>query len=203
MKKVISVFVLAVMATSVLFAVSGCSGNSGMQAEIDTLKQSIEDLVSENGDLSERVEDLENKNNVFWTDKAEYDENETMTVYFKDTAVFKIRLNFDTSHGYPIRMSKISFNYFTYVTSLVSDITGESVLGTSYVACETVSSVPNPDWETVTICRKNEETSINGNVDVQEGMLEATSYDFVICVPGTAFELARFVDVSVYNTAVT
>ncbi|HIW03258.1 MAG TPA: hypothetical protein H9692_00855 [Firmicutes bacterium] len=203
MKKVISVFVLAVMAASVLFAVAGCSGNSGMQAEIDTLKQSIEDLVSENGDLSERVEDLENKNNVFWTDKAEYDENETMTVYFKDTAVFKIRLNFDTSHGYPIRMSKISFNYFTYVTSLVSDITGESVLGTSYVACETVSSVPNPDWETVTICRKNEETSINGNVDVQEGMLEATSYDFVICVPGTAFELARFVDVSVYNTAVT
>ena len=197
MKKVISVFVLAVMVTSVLFAVAGCSGNSGMQQNSDNSA-----LLAELEELKDRVEDIENKNNVFWTDKAEYAEDETMTVWFKDTAVFKIRLNFDTSHGYPIRMSRVYFNYFTYVTSLVSDITGQSVLGTSYVACETVSSVPNQDWETVTICRKNEETSVNGNVSVQDGMLEATSYDFVICVPGTAFELARFVDVSVYNTSV-
>ena len=85
MKKLISVFVLAIMAASVLLAVAGCSDNSALLAEIEELK--------------DRVEDLENKNNVFWTDKAEYAEDETMTVYFKNTAVFEVSLDFESLHG--------------------------------------------------------------------------------------------------------
>ena len=195
MKKLISVFVLAVMAASVLLAVAGCSENSGMQQNSDSSA-----LLAEIEDLKDRVEDLENKNNVFWTDKAEYSETETMTVYFKDTAVFKIRLNFDTSHGFAVRMSSEYFNYFAYVTSLVSDINAVSVLGTSYITCETASCLSNPN-DSVTVCYKGKETSANGNFRIQEGMQNAASYDFVICVPGTAFELARFVNVGVYKTA--
>lgn len=85
MKKLISVFVLAVMVASVLLAVAGCSDNSGMQQNSDSSA-----LLAEIEELKDRVEDLENKNNVFWTDKAEYSEHETMTIYFKDTAVFNV-----------------------------------------------------------------------------------------------------------------
>ena len=190
-KAVITVMAVIMSLTAVCFAF-GCTGTT-QNNDNETLRAEIEDL-------KDRVEDLENKNNVFWTDKAEYSEHETMTVYFKDTAVFKIRLNFDTIHGFAIRMSSEYFNYFAYVTSLVSDINAVSVLGTSYITCEAASCLPNPN-ESVTICYKGKETSANGNFRIQEGMENATSYDFVICVPGTAFELARFVNLGIYKTS--
>ena len=116
MKKLISVFVLAMMAVSMLFAVAGCSDNSALLAEIEGLK--------------DRVEDLENKNNVFWTDKAEYAETETMTVYFKDTAVFKIRISdsrkFLASGGAII-------NADIMIESQKSDYYAENILGESYI----------------------------------------------------------------------
>ena len=37
---------LAVMVVSVLFVVEGCSGNSGIQAKLEELKNRVENLVS-------------------------------------------------------------------------------------------------------------------------------------------------------------
>ena len=183
MKKAVIAVMVVIMTLTAAFMVSGCT-DEAMQTQIDS--------------LMDRVEDLENKNNVFWTDKTEYAETETMTVYFKDTAIFKIRLNFNTIFNTAFEMNNLYFNYFAYVTSLVSDINAVSVLGTSYITCETASCLSNPN-DSVTVCYKGKETSANGNFRIQEGMQNAASYDFVICVPGTAFELARFADVTVYK----
>ena len=171
MKKAVIAVMVVIMTLTAAFMVSGCT-DEAMQIQIDS--------------LMDRVEDLENKNNVFWTDKTEYAETETMTV----------RLNFNTIFNTAFEMNNLYFNYFAYVTSLVSDINAVSVLGTSYITCETASCLSNPN-DSVTVCYKGKETSANGNFRIQEGMQNAASYDFVICVPGTAFELARFADVTV------
>ena len=193
MKKLISVFVLAVMVVSVLFAVAGCSGNSGIQQNSDNSA-----LQAELEELKDRVEDLENKNNVFWTDKAEYAEDETMTVYFKDTAVYEIRLSFDTtSFGLAFGVaSEHVINGSLYVKSLKSDIFADAVLSNSYLLCENGIALKKTSTSQ-TIIYKDIEKNVGAVYESSNNVADGTNYDFVICVPGTAFELARFVDVSV------
>ena len=184
MKKVISVFVLAIMAVSMLFAVAGCSDNSALLAEIEELK--------------DRVEDLENKNNVFWTDKAEYAEDETMTVYFRNTAVYKIRLDFNTLPGTAFWITGNDvINYHLIITSLVVDQYAGFIIDTSYVTWGDGNFLPNISSSNMTICHRGIETEAGGSLHSDENATNKQRYDFVICVPGTAFELARFVNVSV------
>lgn len=180
MKKLISVFVLAIMAVSMLFAVAGCSDNSALLAEIEELK--------------DRVEDLENKNNVFWTDKAEYAEDETMTVWFKDTAVFTVRIDHSGNNAFWASGSYI--NGWVHIKSLKTDISSDAVIATSYLSWENGTCLRNKSNSPVTL-RKNVEQGVGSNFNATEALQSDTTYDFVICVPGTAFELARFKNIFV------
>lgn len=185
MKKLISVFVLAIMAVSMLFAVAGCSDNSALLAEIEELK--------------DRVEDLENKNNVFWTDKAEYAEDETMTVYFKNTAVFEVSLDFESLHGTAFwdTGSGTGVNGAVFIKSLVADIYSDAIISTSYIIGEEATYVRTSSPSDNILLKGVKETT--ANVYRSQTLLSNDdSYDFVVCVPGTAFELARFVNVSIY-----
>ena len=62
-RAIIAVMAVIMSLTAVCFAF-GCTGTT-QNNDNETLRAEIEDL-------KDRVEDLENKNNVFWTDKAEY-----------------------------------------------------------------------------------------------------------------------------------
>lgn len=187
MKKLISVFVLAVMVASVLLAVAGCSDNSGMRRTANSSA-----LLAEIEELKDRVEDLENKNNVFWTDKAEYSEHETMTIYFKDTAVFNVAMAKEPALAGGIEYINTSF----ILTSLVSDIAAASIVGSSYV--EWNNGVCFADKEPgEAVCKQNIETSFNlYYYGASDAISMGTEYSIVICIPGTPFELARFINVS-------
>ena len=194
MKKLISVFVLAIMVASVLLAVAGCSDNSGMQQNSDSSA-----LLAELEELKDRVEDLENKNNVFWTDKAEYAEDETMTVYFKNTAVFEVSLDFESLHGTAFwdTGSGTGVNGAVFIKSLVADIYSDAIISTSYIIGEEATYVRTSSPSDNILLKGVKETT--ANVYRSQTLLSNDdSYDFVVCVPGTAFELARFVNVSIY-----
>ena len=68
MKKAVIAVMAVIITLAAAFMVSGCT-DEAMQAQIDG--------------LMDRVEDLENKNNVFWTEKTEYAETETMLVLLR------------------------------------------------------------------------------------------------------------------------
>ena len=129
MKKLIATAMIAIVFVSVLCVFSGCG------SEVPTYDDT--ELYYEIESLKDRIENLENKNNVFWTDKAEYGEHETMTVYFKDTAVFEIRLRFDTGSGLAFGIANnYVINGSLYIKSLVSDILADYVIDSSYILCE-------------------------------------------------------------------
>ena len=71
------------------------SENKTLTDKVGDLTTDVNDLTIENGALKDRVEGL----NVFTTDKAEYGEHETMTVYFNNKPVLKIRINFDNIYS--------------------------------------------------------------------------------------------------------
>ena len=143
-----------------------------------------------NEELSDRIDAL----NVFTTDKAEYNERETMTVYFKNVPVLKIRLRFDTVDGTPLYSS--SFSCAMYMTSLCSDIYFESILSTMLLVWDNGVCVRQNPTST-SLLTKNEETKVGGYfADTDDAYTNGTWFDIVICVPGTPFELARFKNVS-------
>ena len=184
-KAIIAVMAVIMSLTAVCFAF-GCTGTT-QNNDNETLRAEIEDL-------KDRVE-----NNVFWTDKAEYAETETMTVYFKDTAVLEVKLDFDTAFGTAFWVSgTYVINYYVIIKSLQSDIYAETITNTSYVAWESGSALTYQS-EYDTICYQNEAVATGGYVESEVAVAHEGQYDFVICVPGTAFELARFVNVTVHK----
>ena len=181
MKKLISVFVLAIMAVSMLFAVAGCSDNSALLAELE--------------DLKDRVEDLENKNNVFWTDKAEYAEDETMTVWFKDQQIFNISI--DSSDPFQAAGDRY-INGRVIIENFVADVYADYVLGFSYIQWENDYGDSGTcvrklyDSPSFVVCQKGQEVDCPLTFDATETLANGESFDFVICIPGTPFELAHF-----------
>ena len=168
--------------------------NGELSDKISDLIADINDLTTENGELSDRIESL----NVFWTDKAEYGERETMTVYFGNRPVLKIRIDFDNLRGTAL-FGEWALNNSLYITSLCADIYADSIVGTSFVDSDNGTFVRDPS-SSVRILTQNKETSITGSFDAtKEAYAGATWFDIVICVPGTPFELARFKNVSVYK----
>ena len=199
--------VIIVMAISMV----GC-GTSQMQSEIDGLKQAVEDLMKENEDLTDKIDDLTTENdtltdtvtdltdkvtslNVFTADKAEYEEHETMTVYFKNQPVLKIRINFDNIFKTALFGGSV-MNHIISITSLCADMYAETIVGTSFVVsnsgtCVRRSSAGNQ------ILKHNVEVAVPGQFAcTDEAYNNSTWFDLVICVPGTPFELARFKNIS-------
>ncbi|MCH5163053.1 MAG: bZIP transcription factor [Clostridiales bacterium] len=197
MKKLLTVLALTLMTVVMAIAVIGC-GTTDTTA-IDELTKRIEALEKENEDLKKKDNELQNQVNnlnVFWADKKEYAETDTMTIYFRDTAVYKIRLRFDTLNGTPFSSGGYYLiNAYFYLTGLCSDIqTGEVVFGT-FLESDKGDYLRSTDF--TELAKQGVETSTGSNYTSKN--IENTSItrlDFVVCVPGTKVELARFKNVS-------
>ncbi len=196
MRKMLKVLAAIFAAVVMTIPMVACGDSSKTQSELDLLKETIEeltdrldDLIDQNEELSDRIDAL----NVFTTDKTEYNEHETMTVYFKNTPVLKIRLNFDLSMGTPLWGGS---NFELYVTSLCGNLLAQSITGTIRLDWDNGSCFRKLSTST-TVLKQNEEKSTGGYFDnSEEARANGTWYDLVICVPGTPFELARFKNVS-------
>lgn len=164
--------------------------NKTLTDKVGDLTTDVNDLTIENGALKDRVEGL----NIFTTDKAEYGEKETMTVYFNNKPVLKIRLGFDSLEGTPLFGAAINFSL--YITSLCADIYDESIIGTMLIVCDSGAFSRKPSSD-ISLIKQNKETNVVGSfIDASSDCAHATWFDLVICVPGTPFELARFKNVS-------
>jgi hypothetical protein len=196
MRKMLKVLAAIFAAVVMTIPMVACGDSSKTQSELDLLKETIEeltdrldDLIDQNEELSDRIDAL----NVFTTDKTEYNEHETMTVYFKNTPVLKIRLNFDLSMGTPLWGGS---NFELYITSLCGNLLAQSITGTIRLDWDNGSCFRKLSTST-TVLKQNEEKSTGGYFDnSEEARANGTWYDLVICVPGTPFELARFKNVS-------
>lgn len=172
------------------------------------LTEKIDDLIAENGALSDKIDDLTTENgalsdkidslNVFTSDKKEYGEHETMTVYFKKNPVLKIRLSFDNIYGTALFSGSV-MNHAIRITSLCADIYAETIIGTSFAESNVGTFVRSSSAGTK-ILKQNQEVGIVGQFDCSDEAYNSSIYfDIVICVPGTPFELARFKNVSHYD----
>ena len=203
MKKALKILAIIATVMVTVLPLAACGDSSKTQSELDLLKETIEELTDRldelataNGELADKNEELSDRIdalNVFTTDEAEYNEHETMTIYFRNTPVLKIRCGFDNLYKTPLFGG---FNFDLYLTSLCADINSESILGTMLLDWDNGSCVRRPSTSTY-ICRKNIERNVVGSfLDPEEAYANGTWFDFVICVPGTPFELARFKNVS-------
>ncbi len=202
MRKMLGI-IAAIVAVMVMALPLAACGNSSAGKSEDDLKDIIAELIDKNEELTNKVDDLTAENgeltdkinalNVFMTDKTEYNEHETMTVYFKNTPVLKIRLNFDLSMGTPLWGGS---NFELYITSLCGNLLAQSITGTIRLDWDNGSCFRKLSTST-TVLKQNEEKSTGGYFDnSEEARANGTWYDLVICVPGTPFELARFKNVS-------
>ena len=197
MKKLFTMTVLALMTVVMAVAVTGCGTDSEaidrLTKRIDALEKESEELEKENNNLQNQFNNL----NVFWADKKEYSEMETMTIYFRDTAVYKIRLSFDTLSGKPFdRGGKYAFNGDFCVTGLCSDIYSSEIIGASFIEWDEGVSTLDSKYQQLLI-QKDIETRIGAAYYGSSPDYSVMTWlDFVICVPGTHVELARFKNVS-------
>lgn len=192
MKKLIATAVIAIVFVSVLCVFSGCG------SEVPTYDDT--ELYYEIESLKDRIENLENKNNVFWTDKAEYSETETMMVYFKDTAVYEIRLDGEsTASGKPLFVTgKNVISASIAVKCLQVDTYSGSFLESTFIFGDNVKFIKTSTSGTNILLPVGVEKSLGASYEGDENaVVNGSSYDYVICVPGTPFELARFVNVSI------
>lgn len=178
MKKAVIAVMVVIMTLTAAFMVSGCT-DTAMQTQIDS--------------LMDRVEDLENKNNVFWTEKTEYAETETMTVYFKDAAVFSIFISSDPALLGGAQFITTSFT----ITALSVDLYNLSIIPYCYLEWESgVCEFYDKDLYS-RLCKKGIPTQCNlAFRSTNDAIAYGEKYSVVMCVPGTKFELARFVNVT-------
>ncbi|MDE6677248.1 MAG: hypothetical protein K2K12_06035 [Clostridia bacterium] len=184
MKKLFTVLALALMTAVMAFTVAGCGNSAPTKEDFDALKNRVEELEEQNKNL-----------NVFWTDKAEYSETETMTIYFRDTAVYKIRLDFTRSGGKPFWKGTSALNGAFYITGLCSDFYSSEIIGASFLESDKGFLELNSKYEP-SLIKKGVETSQSTYYETSTNYSGMTWLDFVICVPGTHVELARFKNVS-------
>ncbi len=179
MKKVVVCVLCAIMVT-VMFVITGCSDNS----------EQIAQLQQRNIELEQRIEELERKDisadpkdlSVFWTDKAEYVEGETVTVYFGENAVYKVVVE-----QYNVGLDVFSIQL--QVTSLICPISKASILLYSYIVWDAGQIVNATDYG-VGICNLNVVTRTGCDFRNAAAALEnATFFDLVLCVPGVPFPL--------------
>lgn len=161
MKKALKILAIIATVMVTVLPLAACSDSSKTQSELDLLKETIEeltdrldDLTAENGELTDKINGL----NVFTSDKAEYEEHETMTIFFKNVPVLKLRIDFTNIYGTAVWSG--SFNFSVFITALCADIYDESIIGTAFIAwdngyCLRGSATPD-------LIKRNVETMAGG-----------------------------------------
>ena len=176
--KLIAVMLVLVSSIMLFTACQGAEGPQGPKGE--------QGAQGPAGDIS--------KLNMFWTDKAEYSESETVTVYFADKEVYTIR---KTYGSYAAIIGYINFGL--EVTCLSVDLPLESIA--RYINLYWDDGVfVNMQTYSSDICKVN----IKKTTDVEfrgtnDAMTNKTYLNLVICVPGTAFPMATIKNVTITN----
>ena len=205
MKKIISAVALILcIALSCCFAVA-CSENNNSYNEnkfaelervIEDLKNQIGELENENNSLKDELEEIKNfKDNVFWTEKQEYSQNETMTIYYGNIAVLKVKLS-EYSPNTALNIDFVNCNFG--ITSLVADIYAGDMVKTTYLEYDGKIAINGSSYDssnsTAYICYRNVENFIGASYDcvLSDDVINATDVKIVVCVPGTPFPMAHF-----------
>ncbi len=208
MKKIISAVALILcIVLSCCFAVA-CSPDYGNEIENlknqigelensnNTLKNELEEVKNENNSLKDELEEIKNsKDNVFWTEKQEYSQNETMTVYYGNIAVLKVKLS-EYSPNTALNIDFVNCNFG--ITSLVADIYAGDMVKTTYLEYDGKIAINGSSYDssnsTAYICYKNIENFIGASYDcvLSDDVINATDVKIVVCVPGTPFPMAHF-----------
>ena len=217
--KVVKRFAVLIIAIFLAMTIAGCANNSDMQKSINDMQKSINDLEKSNSDLKKSIGDLEKANsdlkkeldklqkngpnpstlNVFWTDKYEYAEYETITVYFRDIALYSIKKhfhNFVTGGGGAAWISVIiTCLYFPSMT--VSSVLDNICLRWDEGVCYNSDT-----YSASEICYKNigKEAGTEFN-QFNAVYAAATFFDLIICVPGTYFPLAVIKNITIEKTS--
>lgn len=211
MRKMLKVLAAIFAAVVMAIPMVACGDSSKTQSELDLLKETIEELTdrldeltTENGELTDRLDDLTTENgeltdkidalNVFTTDKAEYNERETITIFYKKKPFLKIRINFDSTFGTALYGLDLGVGF--YITSLYSAIYAESITNTVFIEWNNGICISELSSD-LSIMEQNKECRSGADfIGTKKAYDEATWFDLVICAPGTPFELARFKNVS-------
>lgn len=217
MKKLLTAFVL-ILCSVIVCSVCGCgvdntehvedlkiridtleSANGSLQNTLEDYKNRIELLESDNDSLQDKIESLESvKPNVFWTGKEEYAQNETMTVYYGNKAVFEMTLAID----YPYASDKAAYIFGgVEIKSLLTDISGASILRTSYLEYDSnIAMYGSRDIDEV-ICYKGVKVQNASRYacGVASNVKNSKDVKLWICVPGTPFPMAYFKITEIYE----
>ncbi len=188
MKKIISAVALTLcIAFSCCFAVAcGENNNIDNEKKFAELERLIEDLKNQIGELEE------NKNsNVFWTEKQEYSQNETMTIYYGNSAVLKLKVR--ETFPYILADGRYIIGWFD-ITSLLTDIDMNLIAKTTYVEYDGKIAYNANRYLETNMCQKGVENDIGANYPCTglTEVLNAKEVKIVVCVPGTPFPLAHF-----------
>ena len=203
MKKFIKSIVLIMMSVVMLLSFTACAGTSALKKEIEELKQQISELqetgIGDKGPTGDKgpVGDPAELN-VFWTDKYEYTEDETVTVHYRDMALYSVK--------------KRSHDYGTGGSGGIA-LVGIRVM-CLYLPSISISSVLQ------NICLRWDEGLIYNNLTYSgtcyqniakdDGVMfspfntvyaSATFFDLIICVPGTYFPLAVIKNITIEQTS--
>ncbi len=203
MKRMLGIIAAIVAVMVMALPLAACGNSSVSNSEVD-LKDIIAELIDKNEELTNKVDDLTAENgeltdkinalNVFTTDKAEYNERETITIYYKKKPFLKIRINFDSTFGTALYGLDLGVGF--YITSLYSAIYAESITNTVFIEWNNGICISELSSD-LSIMELNKECRSGADfIGTKKAYDEATWFDLVICVPGTPFELARFKNVS-------
>ncbi len=204
MKKIISAVALTLcIAFSCCFAVA-CSPDYGNEIENlknqigelensnNTLKNELEEVKNENNSLKDELEEIKNsKDNVFWTEKQEYSQNETMTIYYGNIAVLKIEI-YEKFPNTTLETQSIG-SYFS-ITSLQTDIDMGEIVKTSYIEYDEKIAYNKSSYNEINMCHKGikEQIGAGYRCTLTDDVINAKEVKLVICVPGTPFPMAYF-----------
>lgn len=181
MKKLFTVLASMLMAVAMAFTVAGC----GSDDKID--------------ELTKRIEELERNSVVYQVNDIICSKTETMTIYFRNEPIYRIRLKIDDGCVFSGKGNTLTGS--CYITSLCSDVYSSEIIGASYLKWDFGYFVLDISKYEPTILKKDKETEVKVSYNYYQGTSDYTLasmnwIDLIICVPGTHVELSRFKDVS-------
>ena len=201
MEKIIRVIAMIMVVAVGIFTFAACADTSSLQSDIDSLKQQINSLEGQIDGLEEKVNE---KANVFWTDKGVYSQTETMTVYYGKNAVFAIAIDHSGLSG-GAWTAGTTINVSLKAISFHADILVSSILQTAYLeSSEGVFMNAASYGGGTQVLTKGIEASVGSNYQNAAAAIDITTYyNLVICVPGTPFPLASFNKLTVTRPVIT
>lgn len=144
------------------------------------------------------------KHEGYWTDKAEYLQNETTTVHFDEDDVFSIAFATDTDiedrNPYTLFNDKTGVTVELKITSHLDDMNSMAILLYAYFTDGVnVFKHRNPSSAGVECLRGVPQNAAATYKKTDTNFDFTRNIKFVICIPGTQVPLASFTNIRVYR----